>query len=134
MRLGARKTSLAAVLTLAGSLAMLLAGCQSGTGSSGTTAVSDSQQIFKDQIGGISDIKTLDPGVNTDLYSAEAINLVFPGLLVLDPKLAVEPWAAQALPTVSSDGLTYTFKVKPGLKWSDGTPITSETYAYSINR
>jgi peptide/nickel transport system substrate-binding protein/oligopeptide transport system substrate-binding protein len=96
--------------------------------------VADSQQIFHDQISGISDIKTIDPAVNTDLYSAEAISVVWPGLLVLDPKLAVEPWAAQGLPSVSSDGMTYTFKVKPGLKWSDGTPITSETFAYSINR
>jgi peptide/nickel transport system substrate-binding protein/oligopeptide transport system substrate-binding protein len=134
MRLGARKTSLAALMALTGSLAMLLAGCQSGAGSAANTAAPDSQQIFKDQIGGIADIKTLDPAVNTDLYSAEAIIPVYPGLLVLDPKLAVEPWAADGMPTVSSDGLTYTFKVKPGLKWSDGTPITSETYAYSINR
>ncbi|HET9111601.1 MAG TPA: ABC transporter substrate-binding protein, partial [Ktedonobacterales bacterium] len=135
MRLGARKTSLAAVLTLAGSLAMLLAGCQSGGGSgSGQSPVADSQQIFKDQIGGIADIKTIDPATNTDLYSAEVINVVYPGLLVLDPKLAVEPWAADGMPTVSSDGLTYTFKVKAGLKWSDGTPIDANTYAYSINR
>lgn len=134
MRLGARKTSFAALMALTGSLAMLLAGCQ-GTGSTtGSTAVADSQQIFHDQIGGIPDIKTVDPAVNTDLYSAEVINLLWPGLLVLSPTLAVEPWAAQGMPTVSSDGLTYTFKVKSGLKWSDGTPITSETYAYSINR
>lgn len=134
MRLGARKTSLAALMALTGSLAMLLAGCQSGSGTTGSTAAPDSQQIFKDQIAGIADIKTLDPAVNTDLYSAEVINVVYPGLLVLDPKLGVEPWAAQGAPTVSADGLTYTFKVKPGLKWSDGTPITSETFAYSINR
>lgn len=134
MRLGARKTSLAALLTLAGSLAMLLAGCQTGPGTTTGTPLPDSQQIFKDQISGIADIKTVDPAVNTDLYSAEVISVLWPGLLVLDPKLAVVPWAAQAMPTVSSDGLTYTFKVKPGLKWSDGTPITSETYAYSINR
>ena len=134
MRLGARKTSLAALMALTGSLAMLLAGCQTTGTTSGSTAAPDSQQIFHDQIGGISDIKTLDPAVNTDLYSAEVINVVYPGLLVLDPKLAVEPWAAAGMPTVSSDGLTYTFKVKSGLKWSDGTPITSQTYAYSINR
>jgi ABC-type oligopeptide transport system substrate-binding subunit len=134
MRLGARKTSLAALLTLAGSLAMLLSGCQTGTGSTGNTKLPDSQQIFKDQISGIADIKTVDPAVNTDLYSAEVIENLWPGLLVLDPKLAVVPWAAEAMPTVSSDGLTYTFKVRQGLKWSDGTPITSETYAYSINR
>lgn len=134
MRLGARKSSFAALLALTGSLAMLLAGCQIGGTSSTGNAAPDSQQIFRDQIGGISDIKTLDPAVNTDLYSAEVINVVYPGLLVLDPKLAVEPWAATGMPTVSSDGLTYTFKVRSGLKWSDGTPITAQTYAYSINR
>ncbi len=134
MRLGARKTRLSALMALTGSLAMLLAACQGGTSSSGSTAAPDSQQIFHAQIGGIADIKTLDPAINTDLYSAEIIENVYPGLLVLDPKLAVEPWAASGMPTVSSDGLTYTFKLKPNLKWSDGTPITSETYAYSINR
>jgi len=134
MRLGARKTSLAAVLTLAGSLAMLLSGCQTSSGTTSGSPLPDSQQIFKDQISGIADIKTVDPAVNTDLYSAEVISVLWPGLLVLDPKLAVVPWAAEAMPTVSSDGLTYTFKVRQGLKWSDGTPITSETYAYSINR
>ena len=133
MRLGARKSSFGALLALTGSLAMLLAGCQVGGTTTGNAAP-DSQQVFHDQIGGIADIKTLDPAVNTDLYSAEAIELLYPGLLGLDPKLAVEPWAAQAMPTVSSDGLTYTFKVKSGLKWSDGTPINAQTYAYSINR
>lgn len=132
MRLGARKTSFAALLTLAGSMAMLLAGCQTSGG--GSNAVADSQQVFHSQIAGESDIKTLDPGSNTDLLSAEAISVVWPGLLVLDPKLNVEPWAAQGMPTVSSDGKTYTFKLKPNLKWSDGTPITSETFAYSMNR
>jgi peptide/nickel transport system substrate-binding protein/oligopeptide transport system substrate-binding protein len=38
------------------------------------------------------------------------------------------------MPQVSADGKTYTFKVKQGLKWSDGTPITSQTFAYSIDR
>src|SRR5262249_20747539 len=39
-----------------------------------------------------------------------------------------------ALPTVSDGGLTYTFKIRPGLKWSDGTPIDANTFAYSWNR
>jgi peptide/nickel transport system substrate-binding protein/oligopeptide transport system substrate-binding protein len=133
MRLGARKTSLAALMALTGSIAMLLAGCQT-TGSTTGAIAPDSQQIFHSQMGGISDIKTADPAITTDLYSASVITLVYPGLLVLDPKLAVEPWAADGMPTVSADGKTYTFKVKQGLKWSDGTPITSQTFAYSIDR
>jgi ABC-type oligopeptide transport system substrate-binding subunit len=35
---------------------------------------------------------------------------------------------------ISSDGLTYTFTLKPNLKFSDGTPLTSKDIAYSINR
>ncbi len=130
MRLGARKTVFASVFTLAGSLALLLAGC-GGTTGSGT--LPDSQQIVRLQLPG-NDIKSLDPANATDLYSGEVIEAVYPGLVVLDKNLTAEPWAAAALPTVSADGLTWTFKVKPGLKWSDGTAINAKTYAYSMNR
>jgi oligopeptide transport system substrate-binding protein len=130
MRLGSRKAALASVFTLAGSLALLLAGC-GGTG--GSSTLPDSQQVVHLQLP-VSDVKSLDPANATDLYSGQVIEAVYPGLVVLDKNLTAIPWAAQALPDVSSDGLTWTFKVKPGLKWSDGTPITSETYAYSMNR
>ena len=33
--------------------------------------------------------------------------------------------------SVSPDGLIYTFKIRSGLKWSDGTPIDANTFAYS---
>ncbi len=130
MRLGARKATLASVLTLAGSLAMLLAGC-GGTTSGG--AAPDSQQVVRLQLP-VQDVNSLDPANATDLYSGEVIEAVYPGLVVLDKNLKAIPWAASALPTVSADGLTWTFKVRPGLKWSDGTAITSETYAFSMNR
>src|SRR5216683_576049 len=35
---------------------------------------------------------------------------------------------------VSSDGLTYTFTLKSGLKFNDGTPLTADDVAYSLNR
>jgi oligopeptide transport system substrate-binding protein len=131
MRLGARKATLASVFTLAGSLALLLAGCG---GTTTGAAAPDSQQVLHLQGAGVSDVKTLDPPNATDVFSVSNVTILFPGLVTLDKNLTAIPWAAQALPTVSSDGLTWTFKVRPGLKWSDGTPITSETYAYSMNR
>ena len=45
-----------------------------------------------------------------------------------------QPWAAAAMPTFDASSNTYTFTVRPGLKWSDGTPIDANTFAYSINR
>ncbi len=130
MRLGARKATLASVFTLAGSLALLLSGC--GGTTSGPAA--DSQQILHLQGAGVTDVKTLDPPNATDVFSVEYASVIFPGLVVLNKDLQAEPWAAAAMPTVSADGLTWTFKVKPGLKWSDGTAINAKTYAYSMNR
>ena len=35
---------------------------------------------------------------------------------------------------ISDDGLTYTFTLRDGLKWSDGEPVTAEDYVYSWKR
>ncbi|HAF62502.1 MAG TPA: hypothetical protein DCK95_09270 [Anaerolineaceae bacterium] len=44
------------------------------------------------------------------------------------------PAAAAAFPEVSDDGLTYTFTLKDGLAFADGTPLTAEDYVYSWDR
>jgi oligopeptide transport system substrate-binding protein len=48
--------------------------------------------------------------------------------------LQVVPAAAEALPTVSADGKTYTYKLKKGLKWSNGDPLTMKDFVYAWNR
>jgi peptide/nickel transport system substrate-binding protein/oligopeptide transport system substrate-binding protein len=92
------------------------------------------RQFVRLQAASVTDVKTMDPPNATDVYSVDYTSIVFPGLVVLDKNLNAIPWASSALPTVSSDGLIWTFTVRPDLKWSDGTPITAETYAYSMNR
>jgi ABC-type oligopeptide transport system substrate-binding subunit len=49
---------------------------------------------------------------------------------------ALEPEVAAAMPRVSSDGLTYTFEVRPGFRFSEpsGEEVTAETFRYSIER
>jgi peptide/nickel transport system substrate-binding protein len=42
--------------------------------------------------------------------------------------------AAAGMPTVSKDGKTYTFKIKQGFRFSNGTPVTSRNFAFAINR
>src|SRR6266699_740436 len=73
-------------------LSLLLVACGSnGTGgaSSNTTKAPDNKQIFIYAQWGIPDIKTFDPGLTTDQPSAEAINMVFTGLVQLNDKLEV---------------------------------------------
>jgi peptide/nickel transport system substrate-binding protein len=48
--------------------------------------------------------------------------------------LKLEPDLAQAMPTISADKLTYTFKLKSGIKFDDGSPITSKDVKYGIER
>ena len=117
--------------------AILLAACGSTTttppGSSGPTKASADKQIAILPEAGVSDIATFDPGLSTDLPSIAAIDLVFTGLVQLDDNLKVQPQLAASY-SVGSDGLTWTFHLRPNLKFSDGTPLTSADVAYSIDR
>lgn len=100
---------------------------------SGVTKAPASQQIFVSPEAGVSDIATFDPGLSTDFPSITAIDMVFTGLVQLNDKLQVIPQEAQSY-TLGSDGLTWTFHLRPNLKFSDGTALTSTDVAYSIDR
>ena len=127
-----KKVHLAGALALLGMLAIIFAGC--GSAASGSV-LPDSQQILRYPLDAASsDIKTMDPALNQDFYSYFPIELVFPGLMTLDANGQPQPWAAASAPTFDASSNTYTFTLRPGLKWSDGTPIDANTFAYSINR
>ncbi len=126
---------------LVGCLAIVLASCSlgsKGTGSSGNTTllqpVADAQQVFHGQIVGVKDLPTLDPALAQDRISEEQVQMIFPPLVTLNAAQQVIPWAVTALPTVSNGGMTYTFHLRAGLKWSDGAAITADDFAYAINR
>ena len=59
--------------------------------------------------------------------------MVFTGLVQFDNNGNIKDQLAQSH-SISADGLTYTFRPKPNLKFSDGTPLTAKDVAYSINR
>ncbi len=127
-----RARSLGLFCVAIGMLAVMAAGCGN---SSSNNVRPPSQQIFRYPINSNSvDIKTMDPALNQDFYSYIPIAMVYPGLLTLDINGQPQPWAASAMPTFDQSADTYTFSVRPGLKWSDGTPIDANTFAYSINR
>jgi oligopeptide transport system substrate-binding protein len=96
---------------------------------------SQDKQVYVDPIrfGGLKDISTFDPALATDSASVTAIDMIFTGLVSLNDKLQVQNQLASFY-TISPDGLTYTFHLRSNLTFSDGTPLTSNDVAYSINR
>jgi peptide/nickel transport system substrate-binding protein/oligopeptide transport system substrate-binding protein len=125
------------VLILCCLLALLLTGCGPGSGSNENSAVLLSKAPLSQQIyrygDVVTDIASFDPAQATDQPSLEAITMVFTGLVQLDDHLQVQPQLAQSY-EVSSDGLTYTFHLRPSLKFSDGQPLTASDVAYSLDR
>src|SRR6266496_1241551 len=119
-------------------IALLLSSCDI-FGGNNTTLPSKpvkapaNKQVFTTPILGASDITTFDPALSFDASSISAIQMVFTGLVQLDDKFQIRPQLAQSWQQ-ASDGLTWTFHLKPHLKFSDGSPLTSEDVIYSIDR
>lgn len=80
-----------------------------------------------------TDIKTFNSILSQDVYSNMMINLVNDPLLFVNSKGLLEPGLATSVPTGGSDGNTYTFKLHSGVKWSDGTPLTSDDVLFTYN-
>jgi len=76
---------------------------------------------------------TIDPALNSAVDGGTLIIHAFEGLMTLD-KDGVPVCAQAESYTVSDDGLTYTFKLREGLKWSDGKPLTAHDFVYAWNR
>jgi oligopeptide transport system substrate-binding protein len=79
------------------------------------------------------DLDSLDPARIAYGSDYDKAQLVFPPLITLDDVGKPVDWAAQSH-EMSDDGLTYTFHLRSGMRWSDGAPIDANTFAYSINR
>jgi len=80
-----------------------------------------------------ADLKTLDPLFNTAYITRNHGYMVFDMLFARDSNGEVRPQMVDTW-TRSDDGKTWTFKLRPGLKFSDGTPVTAEDCIASIQR
>ena len=76
---------------------------------------------------------TLDPNRGAGTLASPIIADMVVSLLAKDAASKPAPASAEAW-DVSEDGLTYTFYLREGLKWSDGTPLTAEDFVYSFRR
>ncbi len=94
----------------------------------GTAAASPTPQQGGRVIqGDISDIATMQPVLVNDTSSGRITTLLYDTILLQDPKTG-EPTPRMATYSISSDGLTYTFELKPNTNWSDGKPIVAQDW------
>jgi ABC-type transport system substrate-binding protein len=83
--------------------------------------------------GPVQGLETLDPAQMRDLSSAEILHQIFRGLVYYDDALKPVPELAESW-QISDDGLTYTFILREGATFQDGTPITADDVAFSLSR
>jgi len=77
--------------------------------------------------------RSLDPQYAIGNTAGALMYDMFEGLITVDEFGQLVPAAASSW-TVSDDGLTYTFAIRDGLRWSDGTPLTAADFEYSLKR
>lgn len=121
-----KRTAIAGIAGLAA--ALLLSGC----GASGTpSAQADPNATLVAAIGGEPD--KLDPQSTTSYFAFEVLENVFDTLVEPDQNLDMQPALAESW-TVSDDQLTWTFTLRKGVKFQDGSDFTSADVVYSYRR
>jgi len=79
-----------------------------------------------------SGVDTLNPFLSYYNGSLDAFGLIYPTLNTLQKDGTPGPYLASSWST-SPDGLTWTFKIQDGLKWTDGQPLTAQDAAFTFN-
>jgi oligopeptide transport system substrate-binding protein len=123
---------------LVSSFALVAAGCGgddeeagSETGAATEGAAEAAEQVITVNWG--TEPPSLDPGLASDVTSANILLNIMDPLITLDEDLNPVANAAESFET-SEDGKTVTFVLRDGLKWTNGDPVTAEDFEYSWKR
>jgi len=107
-------------------VAVVLAGMLAGT----TQAGAETRFVFANE----SPYDTMDPHAAFDVGRVAVRLNLYDGLYRwLDNPPVLTPWLAESH-TVSADGLTYTFKLRRGVKFHDGAEVSADDVVYSMER
>jgi ABC-type transport system substrate-binding protein len=123
-------------LAVIGAIGLLVAACGGGTSTNqGGQLAADQTLRFPLN----DDIGTFDPAQLDAAVDAAFAQNLYDGLLTFDMNLNIVPDIAKEVPTesnggISSDGMTYTFKLRNDVKFSNGDKVTSKDVLYSWNR
>jgi peptide/nickel transport system substrate-binding protein len=108
--------------------ALLVAGCSSASPSSSASASADGTLVF----GITADATQMVPWTATAVESVEVLQQMYSTLLNTNASGGLVPGLA-GLPTVSDGGDTYTFTLKSGVKFANGSPLTSADVKYTFD-
>jgi oligopeptide transport system substrate-binding protein len=85
------------------------------------------------RISNLAEVESLDPGMVTGVPEHRVVGSLFEGLTTPDPRdLTPRPGVAESW-SVTKDGLTYTFTLRPA-RWTDGKPVTAGDFVYAWER
>lgn len=129
-----KKRMIALVLAAAMVASMVLAGCggkSEGGDDAAATGDGSAEKQLAVQIG--PDPETIDPALNSAVDGGNMLLYSFECLLTVDENMEIQPGQAESW-EVSEDGLTWTFTLRDGLKWSDGSDLTANDFVYSWKR
>ncbi len=110
-------------------VALLLAGC-----SKRETAAEDGIRTNTLLIGNSAEPASFDPHLARSVVDQNILMALFEGLTALDEQTAQPVPAAAERWDVSSDGLVYTFHLRPGARWSNGDPVVAADFAFAFHR
>ncbi len=131
-----KKKLVSFILVTAMALSLALAGCGSSSGGGSADAASTGSSeaggsVLDVQVG--PSPETIDPALNSAVDGANMIIHAFEGLLKFDKNNDIVSGLAESY-EVSEDGITWTFHLRDGLKWSDGSDLTADDFVYSWKR
>lgn len=106
-------------------------GNEAATDESGGGAESTGENILSVQIG--PNPETIDPALNSAVDGGNMLLHISECLLTVNQDSQLAPGQAESW-EVSEDGLTWTFHLREGLKWSDGSDLTANDFVYSWQR
>lgn len=110
--------------TAAAALITGAAACSNPAGGGGTGAGGADSAV----VGIANEPETLSPLLG---YGKDGNSKIFDGLLTHDADMRLKPALAEALPEVSADGLTYTYRLRQGVKFSDGQPFGAKDVVFT---
>lgn len=76
---------------------------------------------------------SLDPHKASTVSEQHVLDELYEGLVVYDGEARLQPGVARSW-EISADGLTYTFHLRPDARWSDGSQVTADDFAFALRR